>query len=58
MIYAYELLPHLTHLTLTGRTEEGLEFVGTDQQWKKVNQEIEDYEREDFSNGNLEDHGL
>lgn len=35
-MYAYELLPKLTHLTLTGKDEEGLEFIGTGEQWKKA----------------------
>lgn len=34
---AYQLLARLTHLTLWGQDEDGeLEFVGTNDQWKKV----------------------
>jgi hypothetical protein len=34
---ARELLIHLTYLQLWGQTEEGnLEWVGKDEQWKKV----------------------
>lgn len=61
MIYAYELLSHLKHLTLTGNTEEGLEFVGTDAQWKLSQKEIETYEewnQDDFTNSKTEDYGL
>ena len=39
---AYELLSHLKHLTLCGRDEDGeLEFIGTRQEFDKVNNEIE-----------------
>lgn len=43
-MYAYELLPLLTHLTLTvgdnnsEHWEEHLEFVGTIKQWKLAEQ--------------------
>ena len=33
-MYAYELLPRLTHLTLTGQDEDGLEFVGDMKHWQ------------------------
>jgi hypothetical protein len=41
MIYfAYELLPKLRHLTLSGVNEEGeLEWIGTFQEWQEVNYE-------------------
>ena len=35
--YAYELLPKLKYLTLTGQNEEGdLEFFGTEREWDKA----------------------
>lgn len=37
-MYAYELLPKLIHLTLTGIDDEGnLEWIGTNQQWYEAN---------------------
>lgn len=37
-MYAYELLPRLTYLTLVGQDEEGnLEFIGTNHQWLEAN---------------------
>ena len=42
-MYAYELLPKLTHLTLVGQDEDGeLEFVGTAQQWNLASKMEED----------------
>lgn len=36
-MFAYELLPRLTHLTLVGVDDEGnLEFIGTEKQWKQA----------------------
>ena len=35
-MYNYELLPKLTHLTLTGFDEDGPEFIGTYQNWIKA----------------------
>lgn len=36
-MYAYDLLPRLTHLTLCGQDEDGeLKFIGTAKQWKEV----------------------
>jgi len=36
-MYAYQLLPRLTYLTLVGKDDEGnLEFWGTDYAWKRV----------------------
>ncbi len=33
-MYAYELLPKLTYLTLSGQNNDGeLEFIGTRSQW-------------------------
>jgi hypothetical protein len=33
-MYAYELVPRLTHLTLVGVDDEGeLEFIGNNHQW-------------------------
>ena len=37
-MFAYELLPRLTHLTLVGIDDEGeLEFIGTNHQWLMAN---------------------
>lgn len=37
-MFNYELLPKLTHLTLTGVDDEGnLEFIGTNDQWLQAN---------------------
>jgi len=42
-MYAYELLPKLTNLTLTGQDEDGdLEFVGTNDQWLQANKMEQD----------------
>jgi len=36
-MYAYELLPKLIYLTLTGQDDKGnLEFWGTDAHWKQA----------------------
>lgn len=35
---AYELLPRLVHLTLSGQNEDGeLEWIGTNDQWYRAN---------------------
>ena len=36
-MYTYELLPKLIHLTLCGQDEDGLEWIGTNQQWLEAN---------------------
>ena len=41
---AYELLAHLKHLTLCGKTQDGLEWIGTPEQWDLVSDEITTYE--------------
>lgn len=43
---AYELLPRLTHLTLTA--EDGrIGWIGTDEKWQQVEDEIDRYEAYD-----------
>jgi len=38
-MFAYELVPKLTHLTLVGVSDEGeLEFIGNNHQWLLANQ--------------------
>lgn len=41
---AYELLPKLKNLTLFGVNEGELEWIGTEEDWNKVNLEIENHE--------------
>jgi hypothetical protein len=41
---AYELLAHLKHLTLAGKNEDGLEWIGTTEQWDKVKYATEAFE--------------
>jgi hypothetical protein len=35
-MYAYELLPRLIYLTLSGKDEDGYEFIGTLKQWHEM----------------------
>lgn len=42
MIYAYELLAKLRHLTLSGYENGRYEFIGKDEQWAKVDKEMEE----------------
>lgn len=41
---AYELKARLTHLTLTGQDDDGLEFTGTNDQWYAVKKEETNFE--------------
>lgn len=35
-MYAYELLPKLTFLTLVSKDEGGFEWIGTDKDWQNA----------------------
>lgn len=44
-MFAYELLAHLTYLTLAGKGEDGYEWIGNRNDWNLVENEIEAFER-------------
>lgn len=47
MVYnAAELLAKLRILTLVGKDDENLEWIGTDDQWRKLHYEVESIYRD------------